>query len=68
MAFKKNYIGKGTKVENLDIVKVTLKMKEANQFVYEYDGEEYLTFEVATLKQPDNHGKTHTAYISQKEE
>jgi len=31
-----------------------------------YDGNEYLVFEVASLKEPDQYGKTHTAYISKK--
>ncbi|MEX2568219.1 MAG: hypothetical protein WD431_19890 [Cyclobacteriaceae bacterium] len=32
----------------------------------DYDGKEYLVFEVAGLKEPDQYGKTHTAYISKK--
>jgi len=27
-SYKKNYIGKGTQVENMDIAKVTLKVEE----------------------------------------
>ncbi|WP_162417963.1 hypothetical protein [Cyclobacterium roseum] len=32
----------------------------------DYDGKEYLVFEVAALKESDQFGKTHTAYISKK--
>lgn len=32
----------------------------------DYDGNEYLVFEVASLKEPDQYGKTHTAYFSKK--
>jgi hypothetical protein len=32
----------------------------------DYEGKEYLIFEVAALKEPDQFGKTHTAYISKK--
>ena len=32
----------------------------------DYDGKEYLVFEIASLKEPDQYGKTHTAYISKK--
>ncbi|MEX2564624.1 MAG: hypothetical protein WD431_01625, partial [Cyclobacteriaceae bacterium] len=32
----------------------------------DYDGNEYLIFEVAALKEPDQYSKTHTAYISKK--
>jgi hypothetical protein len=30
----------------------------------DYKGKAYLVFEVASLKEPDQYGKTHTAYIS----
>lgn len=66
--FKKNYIGKGTQVENLDIVKVSLKVEELLKFKYEFQGDEYITFEVAKMQQPDKFGHTHTAYVSKLEE
>jgi len=59
-SYKKNYIGKGTQVENMEIVKVTLKVDEVLN--------EYITFEVAKMKQPDNFGRTHTAYVTTREE
>jgi hypothetical protein len=67
-SFKKNYIGKGTQVENMEIVKVTLKVEEILKHKHEYDGNEYLTFEVAKMKQADNFGRTHTAYVTTREE
>ncbi|SHN22340.1 hypothetical protein SAMN04488057_111139 [Cyclobacterium lianum] len=33
----------------------------------DYGGKEYLVFEVAALKEQDQYGKNHTAYISKKE-
>lgn len=62
--FKKNYIGKGTKVENLDIVKVNLKVEEILKHKHEFEGNEYISFEVAKMQQPDQFGRTHTAYVS----
>jgi hypothetical protein len=62
-AFQKNYIGKGTKVENLDIVSVTISMEDAEQFTFEYDGKKFLKFEIAKMLQSDKYGKTHTAYV-----
>ena len=67
-SFKKNYIGKGTQVENMDIVKVTLPVEEVLKFKHEWEGTEYLTFEVAKMKETDKFGRTHTAYVSVLEE
>ena len=71
--FKKNYIGKGKQVvtkagKKLDIVKVTLKVAEIEKFKHEYEGEEYLTFEVAKMQKADDYKRTHTAYVSTREE
>jgi len=63
-SYKKNYIGKGTQNENLEIVKVTVKVEEALKFKHEFNGEEYLTFEVARLREPDKFDRTHTVYVS----
>ncbi|PRY90583.1 hypothetical protein [Mongoliibacter ruber] len=70
--FEKNYIGKGKKIQNLDIVRVTIskaKLEEliANDLV-KYGDNEYLVFEVAALKEEDDYKRTHTAYISKKVE
>ena len=67
-SYKKNYIGKGTQVENMDIVKVTLKVEEILKHKHEFEGSEYITFEVARMQQPDKFGRTHTAYITTSEE
>ena len=72
-SYKKNYIGKGTQVETksgkvLDIVKVTLSVEEMMNFVHEYKEKEYITFEVATLRNADQFGHTHTVYTTTVEE
>jgi hypothetical protein len=48
-------IGKGVQHESLDLVKVTLRMIEVVTFKHKhsYEGEEFITFEVAKLQQPD---------------
>ena len=66
--FVKNYIGKGKQVAGLQIAKVTCKLEDLQKFAYEYDGIEYVTFEVAKMKTPDNFGRDYTVYVSQKEE
>ena len=66
--FVKNYIGKGKKVAGLSIAKVTCKVEDLVKYAYEYDGIEYVTFEVAKMKTPDNFGRDYTVYVSQKEE
>ncbi|MFC5626184.1 hypothetical protein [Algoriphagus winogradskyi] len=67
MAFSKKYIGKGKQVENMEIVEVSLNMAELQNHSFEYEGETYVKFNVAKLKEPDQYGKTHTVYFSVKE-
>lgn len=62
--YKKNYIGKGTRHEILDIVKVTLKVDELLKYQHEFNGEQYVSFELAKLQTPDKFDRTHTAYVS----
>lgn len=68
--FEKKYIGKGSKVGNLDIVRVTISRQMLEELMksemVKYSDNEYLIFEVASLKEKDNYGRTHTAYISKK--
>ncbi|MDN3688251.1 hypothetical protein [Cyclobacterium jeungdonense] len=68
--FKKTYIGKGTQVKDLNIIRVSISKETLEEVLkdhmVDYDGKEYLVFEVASLKEPDQYGKTHTAYISKK--
>lgn len=66
--YKKNYIGKGTQVPNMQITKVTLKVSELLKFKHEYEGEEYVSFEVAKMQQPDQYGRDYTVYCTTTEE
>jgi len=66
--FKKNYVGKGSKVENMDIVKITVKVEDLLKYKYEFKGEEYITMEVALMKKPDEYERTHTVYVTTREE
>ena len=43
-------------------------MEDLVKYAHEYDGIEYVTFEVAKMKTPDNFGHDYTVYVSQKEE
>lgn len=66
--YTKNYIGKGTQVAGLDIVKVTLKVEDLLKVTHEFQGVEYLTFELAKMQHTDDFGRTHTAYVSVRED
>ena len=66
--YTKNYIGKGTAHESLEIVKVTLNVEEFLKFAHQYNGKEYVTIEVAKMRKTDDFGRTHTAYVSRLEE
>lgn len=67
-SYKKNYIGKGTQVPDMSIVKVTVKVPELLKHVHEFEGEQYCTFEVAKLQEPDKFGRDHTVYCTTMEE
>jgi hypothetical protein len=68
MKFTKNYIGKGKQVKGLQIVKFSFKVADITKFTHEYDGEDYLSFEIAKMKEPDKFGREYTAYVSVLEE
>lgn len=66
-AYKKHYLGNGQEVVTgngkvLDIVKVVLSVEEIMNYVHTYKGEEYVSFEVARMKSPNDYGDTHTVY------
>jgi hypothetical protein len=60
--FQKNYIGKGKRVADLNILKITIRVDALNAIGYEYEGIQYVTFEVAEMLHPDQFGRTHTVY------
>lgn len=66
--YNKSYIGKGTAVAGMDIVKVTLKVEDLLKVTHEFQGVEYLTFELAKMQSKDDYGRTHTAYVSIRED
>jgi len=65
--FEKHYIGKGTLVNDLDIVKVVIPMEAALEATFVKNGITYISFEVAKMKQPDKFNRTHTCYYQTKE-
>ncbi len=68
--FEKTYIGKGSKVKDLDIIRVSIAGETLEEILknhmVDFEGNEFLVLEVAALKEADPYGKTHTAYISKK--
>lgn len=65
--YTKNYIGKGTQVEGMDIVKVFIQTDKLEECTFEKDGIRYAGFEIAKMLNPDRFGRTHTVYFSVKE-
>ncbi|HQW94461.1 MAG TPA: hypothetical protein PLU58_01600 [Saprospiraceae bacterium] len=61
MSNTKNYIGKG-KAQKFG-VRVNINIGKAEKYFYEKEGERYLTFFLDEMKQPDDFGRTHTAYV-----
>jgi hypothetical protein len=66
--FVKNYIGKGKKVEGLEIIKINLKIEDLVKFSHKYKDEDYITIEIAKLKSHDKFGHEYTAYVNRLEE
>jgi len=66
--FVKNYIGKGKKVEGLEIIKLNLKIADLLKFAHKYNEEDYISLEVAKLQTPDNFGHDYTVYVNRLEE
>lgn len=66
--FVKHYIGKGKQVQGLSITKCTVKVDDLLKFAYSYEGNEFVTFEVAKMKTTDNFGRDYTVYVTTKEE
>ena len=62
--FNKNYIGKGTQVENFDIVKVVIPVDNLSGAIFEREGIKYVSFEIAKMKNPDKFNRTHTCYYT----
>ncbi|MCK9412111.1 MAG: hypothetical protein M0Q53_07400 [Prolixibacteraceae bacterium] len=62
--FIKHYLGKGKQVGELQIIKVTVKLEDLQKYAYQYDNVQFVTFEIAKMKTPDNFGRDYTAYVS----
>ena len=66
--FVKNYIGKGKKIEGLEIIKINFKIEDLVKFSNKYKDEDYISIEIAKLKSPDKFGHDYTAYVNRLEE
>jgi hypothetical protein len=62
--FEKNYLGKARQVDGLRIIKVTLKVADILKFAHNYEGEDYISFEVARMQNPDQFGRQYTVYVN----
>lgn len=61
--YAKVYIGKGRLINDFAL-RITISVEKVLEYAYEKGGAKYLTFEVAKMKNPDEFGKTHTAWVS----
>ena len=62
--FEKTYIGKGKQIGDLQIIRISCKIADLEKLSHQYNGEDYITFEVARLQNPDSFGHSHTAYVN----
>jgi hypothetical protein len=66
--FVKKYIGKASKEEGLEIIKVNLKITDLVKFAHKYNNEDYISLEIARLQNPDKFGHDYTVYVNRLEE
>jgi hypothetical protein len=64
--FEKKYIGKGrtNKFDQFEIIRCTIPMAQVRLHTYMKGDKEYITFEIAKLKEPDHFDNTHTLYVN----
>ena len=62
--FEKTYIGKGKQIGDLQIIRISCKIADLEKISHQYNGEDYITFEVARLQNPDSFGHQYTAYVN----
>ena len=65
--FKKDYIGKGKRVEKApNIVAFVFKLEDLKRIAFEHEGTEYVKIETSEKKEADKFGNTHSAWVSVK--
>lgn len=70
--YEKKFIGKGSRVKSLEIIRLTISeeaiLEALQKELTNYKGKKYLVIEVASLKEIDKYGRSHTVYINKKVE
>ena len=64
----KEFIGSGKGHQQFDSVTVTLKVDEALKHAYTRENGRFLTFVVSRRQNPDNYGRTHSAFVLVKDD
>ncbi|MBW6491883.1 MAG: hypothetical protein K0B15_11895 [Lentimicrobium sp.] len=64
--YKRNYVGKGKPATSFSI-KFTISLEMIEKYKYEKNGIEYFSFETSKMKQADEWGRTHTAWVTTQE-
>lgn len=64
----KTYIGQGKKHDRYDIIDVTIKMDNANPFVFTTKNGTFLRFSVTARKEADKFGNTHAVSVWTRDE
>lgn len=59
----KQFIGSGKAHQQFDSVTVTLRVEELLKYTYDRESGRYVTFVVSRRQQPDNYGRTHSAFV-----
>jgi len=60
---EKEYVGKGRSVGQYGNVSFSVCVDTIAPHIFDYKGKKYIKLMMGVMKNPDEHGKTHTVYI-----
>lgn len=59
----KIYVGKGKAVGQFGDLAFSVCITDATPYFFEYNGKTYLKLKIGKMRNPDEHGKTHTVTV-----
>ena len=60
----RTYVGKGVKVDQFDLINISICIDDLQSHIFEYNGKRYVKLTVGGLREPDQYGKTHSVWVN----
>jgi hypothetical protein len=61
---KREYVGKGVKAGQFDLINISVCIDNCEPHIFEYNGKRYIKLTVGGLRETDQYGKTHSVWIN----